>query len=110
AKPVKEVVGVRVVRGEHRGGHDRTAFGPDRLPEARPALDDANRRDAHQHGRCGVVVLAYQPFSERFHHRPVRCGLLKPSRARPARTSGTLMKSFQSRPVRWFSIMTMMGP
>ena len=39
-----------------------------------------------------------------------RCGLWNPKVCSPAWISGQLMKRRQSRPLRWFSIITMIGP
>jgi hypothetical protein len=39
-----------------------------------------------------------------------RCWLVKPSLAKPLRTSGAPMNSLHKSPVRWFSIIAMIGP
>ena len=82
------------------------------LPESYALFHDVACGNAPQHGGRGMDVLTIDPLREAFRHRAVSFnrGLEKPSLRSPACTSGTAMKSFHRRPVRWFSIMTMIGP
>jgi hypothetical protein len=101
--PMKKIVGVRIVSGQDGGGDDRTLLRNDALAESRPVFDETERRHTHQHRLRGMTVLPIDPAVERFHQRGVRrrrCGLVNPSRRRPACTSGTLMNSFHNSPVR----------
>src|SRR5579872_3243126 len=110
-EPVKEIVRIRIVAGQYRRGHDRAAARPDALREPRARLDDVDRRDAAQHCAAGAAILHLQPRRERLHQAlAASSGLVNSSRLNPARTSGALMNSRHSRPLRWFSIITMIGP
>ena len=113
AVPVKEIVRVRIVGGRNGRCDDRARHRADDLIEARTALEQADRRDAAQHLPRGVSELPIDPAAKGLHGcraHAGRCGLEKPSRRSPMRTSGALMKSFQSSPVRKFSIIRRIGP
>ncbi len=59
--PVKEIVRVRIVGSQNRGGHDRAHMRLHALAESRALLDDVDGRNAAQHLVGAVVVLGLDP-------------------------------------------------
>ena len=67
AKPMEEIVRFRIIGTQHGRGDDGAPLRPDCLREARSNLDDADRRDAAQHGDRTVPILTLNPALERLH-------------------------------------------
>jgi len=65
AQPMEEIIGIGIVGGDDGRGEHRSPGGSDRLPEARPFLDEMNRRDALQHRRRRQAILPIHPLGER---------------------------------------------
>ena len=104
AKPMEEIIRLRIIGTQHGRGDDGAFPRSHRLREAGPVLDDAERGDAAQHGGRAVPILTLNPALERLHQR------LKLNARSPAWISGAFMNNFHKRPVRWFSIITTIGP
>ncbi len=102
-KPMKKIIGIGIVTGQHRRGDHGACNRAHRLTKTRPRLYDVDRRYAGEHCRRRMAILLIEPAVERRRQRLfpfARWGDVKPSRRNPCCTSGTLMNKFHKRPLR----------